>query len=178
MYSYKDIETGKIHQTRGVFAGWHGPTGLLQAYYAQFQNPRGSLFIPVYLLTRETQQTLPIPLAANENDYCSEGDPNVYPFDTVVEYGSPIALQLIEPLHKFIISRRADGSAHMVARQFINGIWEARRFFDSADPYQNYTAAKAWIREHYPNSVIYGEPYPEPDTEQPPGRQRPIIPTK
>lgn len=56
-YTYKDWE-GKQRWTRGEFLGWHGPTGILNAYYAEFKRPRSSLFIPAYCLTPETRAAI------------------------------------------------------------------------------------------------------------------------
>ncbi len=61
MYEYKDFVTRKLRRTRGQFSGWTKPTGLLCAPYAVFKNPRGRVFVPVYLLTKETLSKLPLP---------------------------------------------------------------------------------------------------------------------
>ncbi len=61
MYQYKDFVTRKLHRTRGQFSGWTKPTGLLRAPYAIFRNPRGSVLVPIYLLTKETLSKLPPP---------------------------------------------------------------------------------------------------------------------
>lgn len=58
MYSYKDIVTGKIRRTRGAFAGWTQPTGLLNSRYAIFRNPKGDVLVPRYLLTEETRKAI------------------------------------------------------------------------------------------------------------------------
>ena len=54
MYTYKDIITDEIKRTRGGFAGWTKPTGLLNARYAIFKNPKSDVLVPEYLLTLET----------------------------------------------------------------------------------------------------------------------------
>ncbi len=55
MYSYKDFSTGLIKRTRGKFAGWTEPTGLVKARYAIFQNRAGDVLVPEYCLTPETR---------------------------------------------------------------------------------------------------------------------------
>jgi hypothetical protein len=59
-YTYKDIaaENGRIRFTRGRFAGFTEPTGLLNVRYAIFQNPRSSVLVPEYTLTRETKEAI------------------------------------------------------------------------------------------------------------------------
>jgi len=63
MYEYKDFITRTLRRTRGQFDGWTKPTGLLIAPYAMFKTPKGRLFVPVYLLTKETLSKLPPPPA-------------------------------------------------------------------------------------------------------------------
>ncbi len=59
-YTYRDVEhPEKTRFTRGRFAGWTGPTGLLKAYYAIFQRKSDTLYVPEYLLTQETRKRLP-----------------------------------------------------------------------------------------------------------------------
>jgi len=58
MYTYKDFITGKIRKTRGKFSGWTEPTGFLKVPYAIFKNPRGTVLVPKYLLTKETHEQL------------------------------------------------------------------------------------------------------------------------
>lgn len=58
MFTYTDFSTRKIKRTRGTFAGWTQPTGLLKARYAIFKNPRGTVLVPCYLLTAETKALL------------------------------------------------------------------------------------------------------------------------
>jgi len=55
---YRDLVTGKLRYTRGVFAGWTEPIGPLSVPYAVFQRPQTSLFVPAYLLTPETRTAL------------------------------------------------------------------------------------------------------------------------
>jgi hypothetical protein len=59
-YTYKDIaaENGRIRFTRGRFAGFTEPTGLLNVRYAIFQNSRSSVLMPGYVLTRETKEAI------------------------------------------------------------------------------------------------------------------------
>lgn len=57
MFTYKDFITGKIKRTRGKFAGWT-KGGPLNANYAIFQNPRGAILVPEYLLTVETRNRI------------------------------------------------------------------------------------------------------------------------
>ncbi len=56
-YTYKvwDGSGDRIKRTRGEFAGWTEPTGLLNTKYAIFKNPKTTLFVPSYLLTPETR---------------------------------------------------------------------------------------------------------------------------
>jgi hypothetical protein len=58
MYTYKDIVTGKIRRTKGKFAYWTEPGGLLNVPYAVFQNPCGAVLVPRYLLTAETKAAI------------------------------------------------------------------------------------------------------------------------
>jgi hypothetical protein len=58
MYTYKDFVTGKIRRTRGTFAGFTAPTGLLKAPFAIFRNKRGVVLVPKYLLTPETLKAI------------------------------------------------------------------------------------------------------------------------
>lgn len=58
MYAYKDFITGKLRHTRGTFRGFTEQTGVLSVKYAIFQNPRGSLLVPEYLLSKETKELL------------------------------------------------------------------------------------------------------------------------
>ena len=58
MYSYKCFETGKIKRTSGKFDGWTKPTGLMNSRYAIFKRPRTRLFVPEYLLTKETKNAV------------------------------------------------------------------------------------------------------------------------
>jgi len=55
MYTYKDFVTGKPKRTRGRFAGWTQPTGLLQVRYAIFRNRYSDILVPEYCLTPETR---------------------------------------------------------------------------------------------------------------------------
>jgi len=59
MYTYKDFVTGRIKRTRGKFYGWSERTGPLHVRYAMFQNPRGWVNVPAYLLTAETKAAIP-----------------------------------------------------------------------------------------------------------------------
>lgn len=59
MYTYKDFQTGKMRRTKGKFLGWH-QGGPLNAWYAKFQLSAILLYVPEYLLTRETRQQLPV----------------------------------------------------------------------------------------------------------------------
>lgn len=58
-YTYRDFVTKKERYTRGEFAGYTQPTGLLNARYAKFKRPHGYLFVPSYLLTAESKSMLP-----------------------------------------------------------------------------------------------------------------------
>jgi len=57
-YTYMDFMTKKIKRTRGRFDGWTEPTGLLNVRYAIFRRPRSSIFVPAYLLTKETRAAI------------------------------------------------------------------------------------------------------------------------
>lgn len=57
-YTFKDFITGKPRFTRGQFVGWTEPTGLLKVKYAIFQRRASKLFVPEYLLTRETREAI------------------------------------------------------------------------------------------------------------------------
>jgi len=57
-YTFRDFVTGKTRWTRGTFAGWTGPSGLLGANYAIFQRRSDALLVPKYLLTKETKKEL------------------------------------------------------------------------------------------------------------------------
>jgi len=58
-YTYKSMTDKKEHSTRGEFAGWTEPTGLLHIPYAIFNLRSGDLLVPDYLLTKETAAALP-----------------------------------------------------------------------------------------------------------------------
>jgi len=58
MYDYRDFATGKTRRTRGRFAGWTQPTGLLKARYAIFRNPKGDVLVPEYLLTLQSKSDI------------------------------------------------------------------------------------------------------------------------
>ena len=58
MTPYKDMVTGKLRHTRGIFAGWTEPTGLVGVPYAIFRNPRGEVLVPEYCLPPEVRRTL------------------------------------------------------------------------------------------------------------------------
>jgi hypothetical protein len=58
MYTYKDFITGNIKKTRGEFSRWSEPTGPLSTRYAIFENPKGVVAVPEYLLTKETREKL------------------------------------------------------------------------------------------------------------------------
>ena len=58
MYSYKDFISGEIKHTRGKFARWSEPTGPLSTRYAIFENPKGIVAVPSYLLTKETRDKI------------------------------------------------------------------------------------------------------------------------
>ncbi len=57
-FTYKDFITSKLKWTRGKFGGWTNPTGLINGKYAIFHRPSTDLFVPVYLLTPETERRL------------------------------------------------------------------------------------------------------------------------
>lgn len=56
-FTYRDFISLKTKRTRGKFAGWTSG-GPLMAKYAIFQNPRGQVIVPEYLLTAGTKQRL------------------------------------------------------------------------------------------------------------------------
>lgn len=57
-YIFKDFITGRQRWTNGTFIGWTEPTGLLKSRYAIFQRPNTTLFVPEYLLSKESKQTI------------------------------------------------------------------------------------------------------------------------
>jgi len=57
-YFYRDIGTDKVRFTRGEFQGWTEPSGPLKVPYAIFQNRSGTLYVPIYALTKETRAAL------------------------------------------------------------------------------------------------------------------------
>lgn len=57
-HTYKDFITGKTRFTRGKFTGFTNPTGPLDVRYATFQRQASSLFVPEYLLTKETKKAI------------------------------------------------------------------------------------------------------------------------
>ena len=58
-YFFKDFTTGKIRYTKGTFSGWTPKQGLVNARYAIFVNPKGTVYVPEYCLTKETKKELP-----------------------------------------------------------------------------------------------------------------------
>jgi len=58
MYTYRDFRTGKIRKTNGEFVGWSKPTGPKTVPYAGFKRKKTVLWVPVYLLTKETFELL------------------------------------------------------------------------------------------------------------------------
>jgi len=59
-YTYKDFNTAKIRYTRGKFVGWSKKTGPLNVRYAGFDRGATILWIPFYLLTKETRASIVI----------------------------------------------------------------------------------------------------------------------
>ncbi|MDO8357297.1 MAG: hypothetical protein Q7U76_12980 [Nitrospirota bacterium] len=47
-----------VRFTRGEFAGWTPPMGIVNARYAIFRNKATELLIPVYDLTKETKERI------------------------------------------------------------------------------------------------------------------------
>ncbi len=58
-YTFKSMTDEKEHFTRGTFAGWTEPAGLLRVPYAIFTRRSGDLLVLAYLLTKETAAALP-----------------------------------------------------------------------------------------------------------------------
>ena len=54
-HTYKDFITGKLHWTQGVFRGWI-KGGLIGCRYACFHRRKSIIYVPEYLLTKETKQ--------------------------------------------------------------------------------------------------------------------------
>lgn len=54
MYRFKDFETGKPRWTKGKFVGWK-KGGRFEIWYAIFETRCSVLWIPEYLLTKETK---------------------------------------------------------------------------------------------------------------------------
>ncbi len=57
-YTYTDFVTGKQRYTRGKFIEWTKPTGLLNARFAHFWIGKSSLFVPEYLLSKESKEVI------------------------------------------------------------------------------------------------------------------------
>jgi hypothetical protein len=57
-YYYRDFDTKKIRYTRASFAGWTTSTGLLNVRYATFVRRADIMYVPEYLLTKETREAL------------------------------------------------------------------------------------------------------------------------
>ena len=57
-HTYKDFVTGKIRFTRGRFEGWTPGTGIIGAKYAIFRTKATEIFVPEYLLTKETRTAI------------------------------------------------------------------------------------------------------------------------
>jgi len=60
-YYRKSLFSEKRSYTRGTFVGWTEPTGLLDCPYAMFERKSDTLFVPHYLVAKETQKVLPRP---------------------------------------------------------------------------------------------------------------------
>lgn len=60
-YTYNSVDPRvspykkKVRFTRGTFAGWTPPMGLVKVPYAIFRNKATEILIPVYDLTKETK---------------------------------------------------------------------------------------------------------------------------
>lgn len=57
-YTYYDFGTTQTRWTEGRFIGWSKDTGPAQVPYAGFKRRVTTLWIPKYLLTKETKQKL------------------------------------------------------------------------------------------------------------------------
>jgi len=57
-YTYRDFNTAKTHYTKGKFIGWSKKTGPLNVRYAGFDRGATMLWIPFYLLTKETKAAI------------------------------------------------------------------------------------------------------------------------
>ena len=55
---YRDFVTRKLHFTRRQFLQWQR-AGILNAWGAVLASKGGTMFIPVYLLTKESRALLP-----------------------------------------------------------------------------------------------------------------------
>jgi hypothetical protein len=55
--TYIDILKHRIKKTRGQFVGWQRG-GPLNAWYAVFANRAGTLFVPLWCMTRETRAAI------------------------------------------------------------------------------------------------------------------------
>ena len=53
-YTYKDFRTLKVRRTNGKFIGWSKPTGPLNVPYAGFRRKKSVIWVPIYLLPKET----------------------------------------------------------------------------------------------------------------------------
>ena len=64
---YRDFITGRLHYTRRQFLEWQRG-GVLNAWGAVFVSRCGAMFIPVYLLTKESRALLPPPPIPEEKE--------------------------------------------------------------------------------------------------------------
>jgi len=87
MYTYRDFGTSKIKRTRGRFSYWSMATGPLDVRCAVFQNSKGTVNVPCYLLTKETIGRIP-PMPKPIPEYPGFKDEHSYFFYT---HGGDIA---------------------------------------------------------------------------------------
>lgn len=145
-----------IYEHVSFYAGIRRPAHITEAQYAILA---GNVEAAEY---REFLSAHLLRDAFSDTDYWWEFDTAYPAFDTVVY--EPTAPDHASPFYtaprKFAIGPAAYGSTQMVAKMLLHDELVPLRFFDSADPCQNYADAKTWIRANFPNATLYGEPYP------------------
>jgi hypothetical protein len=94
--TYKDFATGKPKWTRGRFAFWTEPTGLLNVRYAVIHRERSDILIPVYCLTAESKRAIDYEVRCRE-----------IPEQVIAE--SRLSRPKVKRKHLFGISRKRHG---------------------------------------------------------------------
>jgi len=93
-------------------------------------------------------------------DYWFWEDTNEYPFEKI---DRSIPLNITGKMQRFVIGPIAGNPRSVEVKRLIGGQFEhCMTFVDGKSTYDNYQAARQWIRESFALSVIYGdEPEPE-----------------